>query len=143
MNWGCKEPWRGHGNSKGDWALHTVSTTPLEGKTFSKLSDLVEKLCLDLPEGAKQHVHGAFICLHRIPATAIVDERSGKEVELEVELGKYPDLDTGRWLSDKRQIDRVNESPREIRWTILEITAMMTATVRCCKRTITPSLKIV
>ena len=92
MNWGCKEPWRGNGNSKGGWALHTVSTIPLESKTFFKLSDLVEKLCLELPEGAKQRVHGAFICLHRVPATAIVDEMSGNEVE----LGKYHDLDTGR-----------------------------------------------
>ena len=53
MNWGCKEPWRGHGDFKGGWALHTISTTDLEGKTFFKLSDLVEKLCLDLSEGAQ------------------------------------------------------------------------------------------
>ena len=100
MNWGCKEPWCGRGISKGGWALHTVSTTHLESKSFFKLSDLVEKLRLDLPEGAKQHIHGAFICLHRIPATAIVDERSGQEVESEVEsedeLGKHLALNTGR-----------------------------------------------
>lgn len=91
-NWGCKEPWRGHGTSEGGWALHTVSTIHLESKSFFKLSDLVDKLCLEIPEGAKQHIHGAFICLHHIPATAIVEKRSGEEVQLEVDLGKYLDL---------------------------------------------------
>ena len=91
-NWGCKEPWRGHGTSEGGWALHTVSTIHLESKSFFKLSDLVEKLCLEIPEGAKQHIHGAFICLHHIPATAIVEKRSGEEVQLEVDLRKYLDL---------------------------------------------------
>ena len=95
-NWDCKEPWRGYGNSEGDWALHTISTTHLESKNFFKLSDLVEKLYLEIPEGAKQHIHGAFIYLHHIPATAIVEKRSGAEVKLEVELGKYLDLNIGR-----------------------------------------------
>lgn len=57
-----------------------------------RLSDLVEKLSLDIPEGAGQHIQGAFICLHHIPATAIGKSRTPAEVE----EGKYSNVNVGR-----------------------------------------------
>lgn len=92
-NWGRKEPWRGNDSSEGSWSLHIINTVELRNThKFFKLSDLVEKLSLDIPEGAGQHIRGAFICLHRIPATAIVERRSPAEVE----EGKYSNANVGR-----------------------------------------------
>ena len=41
----------------------------------------MEKLSLDIPERAEQHIQGAFICLHRIPVIAIVERRTPTQVE--------------------------------------------------------------
>lgn len=38
-------------------------------------------LSLDIPERAQQHVEGAYLCLHRIPPTAVVEERTPAQVE--------------------------------------------------------------
>jgi hypothetical protein len=81
-NWGCKEPWRRNDSSEGSWALHVISTIELRNThNFFRLRDLMEKLSLDIPERAEQHIQGAFICLHRIPVTAIVERRTPTEVE--------------------------------------------------------------
>jgi hypothetical protein len=81
-NWACKEPWRENNGSRGGWALYVIDMDGLKNMTsFFKLNDLVERLNLDIPEGAQQHMQGAFVCLHHIPATAIVDKRTPAEVE--------------------------------------------------------------
>ncbi|ORX94459.1 hypothetical protein BCR34DRAFT_629189 [Clohesyomyces aquaticus] len=81
-NWGCKEPWRGHKDKKGDWSLCAIDTTVLKDTgRFFKISDLVEELGLKIPGPAGQHVRGAFVCLHRIPAEAVIERTSAKEVE--------------------------------------------------------------
>jgi hypothetical protein len=95
-NWGRKEPWRGHKGSEGKWTLHVVDTVELRKTThIFRLSDLVERLNLDVPEGAGQHIQGAFICLHHIPASAIVESRTPAEIE----DGKYTNVDIDR-ISD-------------------------------------------
>jgi hypothetical protein len=81
-NWGRKEPWRGNHGLEGVWALYVIDTTELKKTTFFfKLSNLIEKLNLDIPKGAQQHIEGAFVCLHRIPPTAIVEKRTSAQVE--------------------------------------------------------------
>lgn len=81
-NWGRLEPWRGHQSPKGDWSLCVIDRTVLKGTgRFFKLNDLIEELSLTIPNPAVQHIRGAFLCLHRIPAEAIVETRNPEEVE--------------------------------------------------------------
>jgi hypothetical protein len=81
-SWGRKEPWRRHKGLSDDRSLHVIDTTKLKDTTrFFKLSDLSEQLDVDLPVRASQHISGAFLCLHRIPIEAIVEERSPGEVK--------------------------------------------------------------
>lgn len=80
-NWARKEPWRGHENPNRNWSLHVIDTTRLTDTCrLFKLSDLIEELHVDLPVRAGQHALGAFLCLHRIPSEAIVEERNPEEV---------------------------------------------------------------
>jgi hypothetical protein len=67
-NWGLKEPGRGNRGSEENRSLNVINTAKMiNANHFFKLSDLVEKLDLDIPEGAGQHIEGAFLCLHHIP----------------------------------------------------------------------------
>lgn len=80
-SWGLKEPWRGNKGSEGNWSLYVINTGKMvDTNHFFKLSDLVEELDLDIPKSAGQHIRGAFMCLHRIPTTAIVERRTPAEV---------------------------------------------------------------
>ncbi|KAJ5031358.1 hypothetical protein J3E73DRAFT_387181 [Bipolaris maydis] len=80
-NWGCKEPWRGCQSPTGDWSLHVIDTTVLKVTgCFFKLNDLIEELSLAILNPAVQHIRGAFLRLHRIPAEAIVETRNSREV---------------------------------------------------------------
>jgi hypothetical protein len=50
-NWGRKESWRRHKGTEGNWALHVVDSVELLETTYLfRLSDLVEKLSLDIPK---------------------------------------------------------------------------------------------
>ena len=81
-NWGCTEPWLGNRRSEGGWTLCVIDTTELRTTTlFFKLSSLVKGLSLDIPERAQQHVEGAYLCLHCITPTAVVEERTMAQVE--------------------------------------------------------------
>lgn len=81
-NWGRKEPWRGFRDRSDDWFLHLINTTRMKDTSrFFKLSDLFENLGLDLPDGARQHIKGAFLCLHRIPIEAMVQKRTSEQVK--------------------------------------------------------------
>jgi hypothetical protein len=81
-NWGRKHPWYKISSLDRDWTLHIIDTTQLKTTTpFFKLSNLVEKLNLTIPAGALQHVQGAFICMHRIPETALAGQRNPQQVE--------------------------------------------------------------
>ena len=92
-DWGRKEPWRGQQRPNGNWTLHIIDTVELRKTThLFRLSDLAVKLCLDIPEGAKQHIHGAFLCLHHIPASAIVESKTPADIE----EGRYPDVDVSK-----------------------------------------------
>lgn len=80
-NWGRKEPWRKHKGPNGDWSLHVIDTTKLkDAHQLFKLSDLLDKLNLNIPDFASQHIRGAFLCLHRVPIQAIVERRNPSEV---------------------------------------------------------------
>jgi hypothetical protein len=80
-SWGLREPWRGNTGSHVNWSLETIDTSKMPSTAcFFKLSHLVEELELNIPTRASQHVKGAFMCLHRIPMTAIVDSRTPREV---------------------------------------------------------------
>ncbi|CZR52080.1 uncharacterized protein PAC_01957 [Phialocephala subalpina] len=118
-NWGRKEPWSEHKDSEGNWALHVVNGVELRRTThIFRLSDLVKKLSLKVPESARQHIQGAFICLHRIPASAIVESRSPAEIE----HGKYTDVDIDTWdyLGDYGDNDSDREMLQENYNTIFE-----------------------
>ena len=81
-NWGCKKPWLGNHRSEGGWALYVIDTTELRSTTLLfKLSNLVRRLSLNIPQGAQQHIEGAYLCLHRIPTAAIVEKRTPAQVE--------------------------------------------------------------
>lgn len=64
-----------------DCQLITVKTTELGSVHVFKLSTLVHRLGIALQEGASQHEHGAYLCLHRIPANALVVVRSTSEIK--------------------------------------------------------------
>jgi hypothetical protein len=85
-DWGREEPWRGRQGPDEDWTLYVINTVELPETTqVFRLSDLVEKLSLGIPEVAKQHIQGAFLCLHHIPASAIVASKTPSEIK----RGKY------------------------------------------------------
>ena len=85
-NWGRTEPWQKDLGSEGGWALYVIDTAELETTTsLFKLSTLVEKLNVHIPQGARQHVRGGFVCLHHIPSTAIAEKRTPRQIE----DGKY------------------------------------------------------
>ena len=64
------------------WTLYVIDTVELPEPTqVFRLSDLAEKLSLDIPEVAKQYIQGAFLCLHHILASAIVASRTPSEIK--------------------------------------------------------------
>lgn len=80
-NWGLKEPWQQRPNSlTKQWTLFAINTEVLEDAVFFSLKELVEDHQVQIPDAAKQHIHGAYICLHRIPAAAITDQRNPNQV---------------------------------------------------------------
>ncbi|KAF1848109.1 uncharacterized protein K460DRAFT_264164, partial [Cucurbitaria berberidis CBS 394.84] len=81
-NWGCKEPWCGEGGPVGNRSLHVIDTTRLEGTSYLfKLNILMEVLHLSIPVCAGEHIRGAYLCLHHIPRTAIVETMDCKQVK--------------------------------------------------------------
>ncbi|KAJ6279023.1 hypothetical protein J3E71DRAFT_363604 [Bipolaris maydis] len=104
-NWGRLEPWRGHQSPRGDWSLCVIDTTVLKGTgRFFKLNDLIEELSLTIPNPAVQHIRGAFLCLHRIPAEAIVETRNPEEVEKDRQNRReqryWEESDSGDYLAE-------------------------------------------
>ncbi|THV50027.1 hypothetical protein BGAL_0168g00090 [Botrytis galanthina] len=108
-NWGLKKPWCGHQSPDEDWTLYVINTVELLKTTqVFRLHDLVEKLSLDIPDVAKQHIQGAILCLHHIPTSAIVASRTPSEIKRDRELeqlgiegeldylGDYGDADSDR-----------------------------------------------
>lgn len=59
-----------------------VAQHPSRARPSSSLATWWRSHVWILPRVQGNAIHGAVICLHRIPATAIVDEMGGKEVEL-------------------------------------------------------------
>ncbi|KIW14715.1 hypothetical protein PV08_07499 [Exophiala spinifera] len=81
-NWGRKEPWRGNRGPDGSWALYVINAIELKETTpIFKLSSLVQMLKLVIPDGAQQHIQGAYLCLHRVPQAAIINKRTPGEIE--------------------------------------------------------------
>lgn len=81
-DWGRKEPWRGGQGQDEGWTLYVINTVKLPETTqVFRLNDLVDKLSLGIPEVAKQHIQGAFLCLHHIPASAIVASKTLAEIK--------------------------------------------------------------
>ncbi|PTB59945.1 hypothetical protein M431DRAFT_488731 [Trichoderma harzianum CBS 226.95] len=98
-NWGLKEPWQGqrpYPVTK-QWTLFTINTEVLEDAVFFSLKELVEDQQVQIPDAAKQHIHGAYICLHRIPAAAINDQTNPNQVLL--------DRDDRYWERKAAQLD--------------------------------------
>ncbi|KIE01370.1 hypothetical protein MAJ_02711, partial [Metarhizium majus ARSEF 297] len=81
-NWGLKEPWRDPSSfsPRGNWTLYAINTTLLVNATLFKLGDLVQRLQLQIPKNAQQHIDGAYLCLHRIPTSSIIKQRDWKQV---------------------------------------------------------------
>jgi len=82
-NWGQKEPWRGKLPSAGSdqWSLCIIDTKVLGDAYFFRLSEVVEGLNLEIPKKAAQHISGAYLCLHKVPAIAIIDKISSHQVK--------------------------------------------------------------
>ena len=80
-NWACKEPWSHGEYGNESWSLLTIDTELMPETYVFSLKDLVTQLDLALPEMASQHVKGGYLCLHRIPTTAIVYSASAREVK--------------------------------------------------------------
>ncbi|KAL8786503.1 MAG: hypothetical protein Q9213_002730 [Squamulea squamosa] len=80
-NWALKEPWHNTPQKQDNWSLVVIDTSRMSGTPMFKLSELVMSLDLTLPDRALQHVDNAYLCLHKIPATAIVEIKSPQEVQ--------------------------------------------------------------
>ncbi|KAL8769052.1 MAG: hypothetical protein Q9209_004838 [Squamulea sp. 1 TL-2023] len=91
-NWALKEPWHNRPQKEKNWCLVTIDTSLMSGTLMFKLSELVESLNLTLPDGALQHVDGAYLCLHKIPTTAIVGIKSPQKVKEAVDDRKYREV---------------------------------------------------
>ncbi|KAF7126146.1 hypothetical protein CNMCM5793_002568 [Aspergillus hiratsukae] len=81
-NWGLKRPWQGDAADSNDneWTLFVIDTKLLDSSCFFNLEDLVNGLRLEIPDKAEQHISGAYLCLHTIPAFAIVDKMDPGQV---------------------------------------------------------------
>lgn len=82
-NWGRKEPWLMPNKQSGHWTLLTIDASFLEKACVFKVRRLIDALGVKIPEKAGQHQEGPYICLHKVPAHAIVEELDGS-------LIKYP-----------------------------------------------------
>lgn len=85
VNWGWKESWRCYGPFEKDWSLITISTELLAecGSTVFRLSDLADRWGIEvIPEKARQHVKGEYLCLHRVPAKAILEVAPRDEIRV-------------------------------------------------------------
>ncbi|KAI1912160.1 hypothetical protein LOZ65_006034 [Ophidiomyces ophidiicola] len=83
-NWGSKQPWRGKmldDGSGGTWNLFIIDTKLLDTRGLFRLEDLVKALGLELPTKAEQHIKGAYLCLHTIPESAIVEKLDPDQVQ--------------------------------------------------------------
>lgn len=80
-SWGCEEPWCGSSPHREEWSLYTIDTCLLGDIYVFKVSKLVDDLGVRIPERAKQHVGGSYICLHREPARAILEEKAASDVK--------------------------------------------------------------
>lgn len=80
-NWALKEPWNPDERDKDSWSILTINTRFMPETYVFSLNDLVTHLDLELPGRASQHEKGAYLCLHRIPTSAIVNSASPREVK--------------------------------------------------------------
>ena len=80
-NWALKEPWNPSERDKDSWSLLTIDTRLMPETYVLKLDYVVAQLGLKIPERATQHVKGAYLCLHTIPTSAIVNSASPREVK--------------------------------------------------------------
>ena len=79
-NWACKKPWNNGPWNDGSWEVLTIDTKLMPETYVFSLKDLVTRLNLELPKKVTQHIEGAYLCLHKIPSTAIVKVASAREV---------------------------------------------------------------
>lgn len=91
-NWALKEPWRGtlRDAREDDWTLFVIDTRLLGDAWLCKVSQLVSAFKLQIPDKAVQHISGSFLCLHRIPVVAIVQERDSEQVKEGKHIGIIP-----------------------------------------------------
>lgn len=89
-NWACSEAWRKGKPVEEKWTLLTIDTSRLfeENVYLFKLGTLVEEFKLEIPNGAQKHIRHAYICLNKIPITAITKERNPNEVKEDRRIAK-------------------------------------------------------
>lgn len=93
-NWGLKQSWRGAHNGDGgggggdDWTLFKIDTKLLEASScvLFRLRDLVNGLNLNNHIRAEEHFDDAYLCLHAIPDSAIVDAKGPRGVQLGIHI---------------------------------------------------------
>jgi hypothetical protein len=91
-----EELWRGtlRDAQEDDWTLFTIDTQLLGDAWLCKVSQLVSTLKLQILDRAAQHIDGSFLCLHKIPGLAVIQERDSAQAK----EGKF----VGTILSDKK-----------------------------------------
>jgi hypothetical protein len=62
--------------------LLRLSTALWDDPYIFKLSTLVEKLPVMIPDAASQHIEGAYLCLHSVPSEAIVEVMNREDIEI-------------------------------------------------------------
>lgn len=73
LNWAFKAPWRrGPAPVSKVFAFVTIDTNQLRETQIFSVNELASRFRIALPDRASQHTEGAYLCLHRIPNSALV-----------------------------------------------------------------------
>lgn len=76
-NWAKKR----HDRTGAECHIVAIDTSLLGDTCIYRLEELVERLGIEIPPAAAQHVTGAYMCLHRIPAVATAEIREEFDIE--------------------------------------------------------------
>jgi hypothetical protein len=76
VNWAIKESERTNQN----YLVISIDTSDLKRSHVIKLSTVVQNLNITIPEGARSHIHNAYLYLHEIPARSICSVETSEEL---------------------------------------------------------------
>ncbi len=79
-NWARKQPWQSSELKESSWEILIIDTSKMPDTRVISLKHVVTNLNLEIPEPATQHVEGAYLCVHKIPVSAIVRRESPETI---------------------------------------------------------------